>query len=191
MVDVKENRQGTGTLPTEEDVSAYAPRVYNLARKMLGSDEDAEDITQEVLLKAIRKLPSFRGDAALGTWLHRIAVNAVLGYRRKKATRHEHSVEDPLDDLDSTGRAASGTTPPENELVQRETKQLIEKAIDTLPDKYRRVYVLADVEELPNADIANRLGLSLPAVKSQLHRARAMMRTALASHFDDNSNTAD
>ena len=173
--------------PTEESVSAYAQKIYNLARRMLASDADAEDVTQEVLLTAIRKLPMFRGESSLGTWLYRITVNAVLNFRRKQAHRQEHSVGEPFCDLDQPGRVRAALT-PESELVGRETKQLIERAIATLPEKYRRVYVLADVEELPNAEIAERLNLSLPAVKSQLHRARAMMRTALAAHFDKPQN---
>ena len=173
--------------PTEESVSAYAQKIYNLARRMLASDADAEDVTQEVLLTAIRKLPMFRGESSLGTWLYRITVNAVLNFRRKQAHRQEHSVGEPFCDLDQPGRVRAALT-PESELVGRETKQLIERAIATLPEKYRRVYVLADVEELPNAEIAERLNLSLPAVKSQLHRARAMMRTALAAHFDRPQN---
>jgi RNA polymerase sigma-70 factor, ECF subfamily len=174
--------------PTEESVSAYAQRIYNLARRMLGSDADAEDVTQEVLLTAIRKLPMFRGESSLGTWLYRITINAVLNFRRKQAHRQEHSVGEPFRDLNQPGSARTLAT-PESELEGRETKQLIERAIATLPEKYRRVYLLADIEELPNAAIAERLSLSLPAVKSQLHRARAMMRTALAAHFEEPRNS--
>lgn len=173
--------------PTEESVSAYAQKIYNLARRMLGSDADAEDVTQEVMLTAIRKLPMFRGESSLGTWLYRITINAALSFRRKQAHRQEHSVGEPFRNLNPPGRARAPVT-PESELEGRETKQLIERAIATLPEKYRRVYLLADVEELPNAAIAEQLDLSLPAVKSQLHRARAMMRSALATHFDEPQN---
>jgi RNA polymerase sigma-70 factor (ECF subfamily) len=174
------------TRPTEASLSDYAPRVYNLARRMLDSDADAEDVTQEVLLTAIRKLPLFRGDAALETWLHRITLNAVFGFRRKQAVRQERAAYEALTGLNE-GSQARMAQAPDTELVDRETKQLIERAIATLPDKYRQVYVLADVDEKTNAEIAQELGLSLPAVKSQLHRARRMMRSALAAHFDEPS----
>ena len=75
----------------------HAPRIYNLARRMLGSDADAEDVTQDVLLQVVRKLDTFRGDSALSTWLHRITVNAALAHRRKRAMRDQRQVTDPLD----------------------------------------------------------------------------------------------
>ncbi len=175
--------------PSEESVSAFMPKVYRLAKRMLGSDADAEDVTQEVLLAALRKLPTFRGESSLGTWIYRITINAVLGFRRRQANRPDHTSvsEWETERVQSLPRSHSLTLSrrtPAAVLEERETKQLIDRAIATLPEKYRRVYLLADVENLANAEIAKRLGLSVPAVKSQLHRARAMMRTALASHFE-------
>src|SRR5438132_14017836 len=73
----------------------YAPRVYNLARRMLNSDADAEDVTQDVLVQVVRKLPTFRGESAFPTWLHRVTVNAALAHRRKKGRREEKQVSDP------------------------------------------------------------------------------------------------
>src|SRR5437867_13363789 len=75
----------------------YAPRVYNLARRMLGNDADAEDVTQDVLLQVVRKLDTFRGESAFPTWLHRVTVNAALANRRKRAAYHEHRAHAPLD----------------------------------------------------------------------------------------------
>src|SRR3712207_2518742 len=83
---------------------AYRPPVYNLARRMLGNDADAEDVTQDVLVQVVRKLATFRGESELMTWLHRVTVNAALAHRRKRARREEHEVRDPLghhlDDVD-------------------------------------------------------------------------------------------
>src|SRR5881398_1602835 len=79
----------------EEVFHQYAPRVYNLARRMLNSDADAEDVTQDVLLQVVRKLPSFRGESAFPTWLHRVTVNAALAHRRKRAVREEAHVTTP------------------------------------------------------------------------------------------------
>src|SRR5438552_12681684 len=81
----------------EEVFHLYAPRVYNLARRMLSSDADAEDVTQDVLLQVVRKLPSFRGESAFPTWLHRVTVNAALAHRRKRALHNEHRARAPLD----------------------------------------------------------------------------------------------
>jgi RNA polymerase sigma-70 factor (ECF subfamily) len=167
----------------------YAPRIYNLARRMLGSDADAEDVTQDVLLQVVRKLDTFRGEAALPTWLHRVTVNAALAHRRKRAQRQKHHVSDPLDQFLENGHHTTPIRPwsiqPEQEVLDRETHQLIEQAIAELPEIYRDVYVLADVEGLPNAEIGEILGLSVAAVKSRLHRARLLMRNVLAPHFEE------
>src|SRR5262249_13886914 len=173
----------------EQVFTEYAPRVYNLARRMLGNDADAEDVTQDVLLQVVRKLHTFRGDAAFSTWLHRVTVNAALAHRRKRSGQHERQITDPLDSFLEDGQHAGPVRPwparPEQEALDHETQQLVEKAIAELPEIYRDVYVLADVEQLPNAEIAEILGLSVPAVKSRLHRARLMMRHALAPHFEE------
>lgn len=167
----------------------HAPRIYNLARRMLGNDADAEDVTQDVLLQVVRKLDTFRGEAALPTWLHRVTVNAALAHRRKRANRNEGRVYDPLDSFGDEGSHAGPVRPwpigPEQAALDKETHELIERAIIDLPETYRDVYVLADVEGLPNAEIAEMLGLSVSAIKSRLHRARLLMRSALARHFEE------
>jgi RNA polymerase sigma-70 factor (ECF subfamily) len=159
---------------------------------MLGSESDAEDVTQDVLMNVLNKLPTFRGESAFSTWLHRITVNTALAYRRKRAQRAEHEVPDPLQDFAADGRHAIAVNrwseAPESALLTRETQQLIENAIAELPETYRDVYLLADVEGLPNAEIADLLNLNVPAVKSRLHRARLMMRNALAPHFEESSS---
>lgn len=179
-----------GRQPTPEQVfREHGPLIYNLARRMLGSDADAEDVTQDVLLQVVRKLGTFRGESALSTWLHRLTVNAALAHRRKRAARHQHQVHDPLENFQEDGMHAGPVrrwaVGPEQQALDHETHQLIEKAIADLPETYRDVYVLADVEGLPNAEIAGMLGLSVPAVKSRLHRARLLMRDALAPHFEE------
>src|SRR5438046_8425963 len=90
--------QGSSAALTPDQVFRdYAPRVFNLARRMLGNDADAEDVTQDVLLQVVRKLDTFRGESAFPTWLHRVTVNAALAHRRKRAVRQEHLTADPLD----------------------------------------------------------------------------------------------
>jgi RNA polymerase sigma-70 factor (ECF subfamily) len=173
----------------EQVFQDYAPRIYNLARRMLGSDADAEDVTQDVLLQVVRKLDTFRGEAAFPTWLHKVTVNAALAHRRSRANRQKHQIPDPLDHFLENGFHRQPVRPwsvdPSQQMLDQETHQLIDEAIARLPELYRDVYVLADVEGLPNAEIAEMLNLSLPAVKSRLHRARLLMRDALAPHFEE------
>lgn len=167
----------------------YAPRVYNLARRMLGNDADAEDVTQEVLLQVVRKLDTFRGEAAFPTWLHRVTVNAALALRKKRTRRDEGRVYEPLEQFTDDGHHHGFVRPwpklPESPVLDAEQHQLIERAIAHLPEMYRDVLVLADIEQLPNAAIADLLGLSVAAIKSRLHRARLMMREALTQHFEE------
>jgi RNA polymerase sigma-70 factor (ECF subfamily) len=170
----------------------YAPRVYNLARRMLGNDADAEDVTQDVLLQVVRKLDTFRGEAAFPTWLHRVTVNAALAHRRKRANRQAHQSGEPLDAVldDGEGHPHPGamkpwSVAPDQPVLDAESRELIEQAIGRLPETYRDVYVLADVEGMPNSEIGEILGLSVAAVKSRLHRARLIMRDALAPHFEE------
>jgi RNA polymerase sigma-70 factor (ECF subfamily) len=167
----------------------YAPRVYALARRMLGNDADAEDVTQDVLLQVVRKLHTFRGQSDFYTWLHRVTVNAALLHRSKRARRQEHETRDPLDLFQDDGHHAMPVKPwsvsPDQQALDRERGEIIEKAIARLPDIYRDVYVLADVEGMSNPDIGQMLHLTLPAVKSRLHRGRLLMRDALSPHFEE------
>jgi len=170
-------------LSVEQVYHDYAPRVYSVARRMVSSDVDAEDVTQDVLLQVVRKLPSFRGESSFPTWLHRVTVNAALSHRRRQALREDrrHSLDENRGE--EAVATATHSQPPDDLLADSETKQLIELAIASLPEGYRQVFVLADVEGLPNADVADRMGLSLPAVKSRLLRARGMLRDALSPHL--------
>lgn len=166
----------------------YAPRIYNIARRMLGNDADAEDVTQDVLLQVVRKLDTFRGDSQIATWLHRVAVNAALAHRAKRATRQKHETGEVADDVLEAAPDAEvrrWNVPPDEPVLAAEQQAIIEGAIRELPEPFRDVYLLADVEGLPNADIGTMLGLSVAAVKSRLHRARMRMRDLLAPHFEE------
>jgi RNA polymerase sigma-70 factor (ECF subfamily) len=149
---------------------------------MLANDADAEDVLGDVLLQVVRKLSTFRGDSALSTWLHKVTVNAALAHRGKQSRRPEFNLEDSLDDLPGSTSGAAEKGPGEV-VLDRETQELIGEAIAGLPEMYRDVYVLADVEGLPKVEIASLLGMGVPALKSRLRRARLMLRDALAPHF--------
>src|SRR5947209_2212214 len=143
--------EASGLTP-DKVVREYGPRVYNLARRMLNNDADAEDVTQDVLLRVVRKLDSFRGEAAVPTWLHRVTVNTALDYRRRRATHDQHrtqqAVAEEADPSTLPGPVRRWSLPPDQHLLDRETHELIEAAIARLPETYRDVYVLADVEGL-------------------------------------------
>ncbi len=177
------------TLTPETVFRNYAPRVYSLARRMLGNDADAEDVTQDVLLQVVRKLDTFRGESQFPTWLHRVTVNTALAHRAKRARRQEHELHETPDQIGGDGHHPGLVRPwsiaPDRQAITRETHELVEKAIADMPEMYRDVYVLADVEGLSNPEIGDMLGLSLAAVKSRLHRGRLMLRSALAPHFEE------
>jgi RNA polymerase sigma-70 factor, ECF subfamily len=188
MADSPAGRNGHQLTP-EQVFRDYAPRVFALARRMLGNDADAEDVTQDVLVQVIRKLDTFRGDSGVFTWLHRMTVNAALALRTKRARRQQHETNDLLNQFEENGHHIKAVRPwalPADQLVlNKEREQIIEKAIARLPEIYRDVYVLADVEQLSNPEISTLLGINLPAVKSRLHRGRMLMRDALAPHFEE------
>lgn len=174
--------------PRAEELADHMPRLRSVIRRILLDESDTEDVLQDVMCTALQKLSSFRGDAQLGTWLHRIAVNAALLFRRRRsslAKMHETRAEDDFLGVSGpTAPARRRTLRPDQETMRGEGSRLIEAAIAKLPPLYREVYLLADLEELPNETIAQQLGLKLPAVKSRLHRARKMMREQLAPHFE-------
>lgn len=176
------------TFSPEDVYHQHAPRVYNLARKMVNNDDDAEDITQDVLLQVVRKLPTFRGESALPTWLHRVTVNAALQHRRKKAVRDDvmhHTEEEDLLEGGQPRSDSSWMSTPDEQLEARELSRLIHRAIKELPEKYRKVFILSELEGQPNAEIAQLLDISLPAVKSRIHRARSMMKERLSPYFEE------
>jgi RNA polymerase sigma-70 factor (ECF subfamily) len=173
------------TETAEQVFEAYAPQVYNLAHRMLNRNHaDAEDITQEVLLQVVRKLNTFRRESELSTWLHRVTVNAVLAHRRRRARRPERQLDRSLDLLPIAGRRSTPRV-PHQQAEEGEMHHLVERAIASLPEIYRDVLVLADIEGLPNAEIGQLLGMSLAGIKSRLHRARLMVRGRLAPHFEE------
>ncbi len=146
----------------------HAGRVYSVVRRLVGDDHLAEDVSQDAWVRAFQKLASFRGDAAFGTWMHRLAVNTALNQLRRRGRRPdvEAAAEPP----------ATAPDPDERILNQR----VLGQALDRMPEGYRQVLVLHDVEGLTHEEIAERLGIAVGTSKSQLHKARARMRSLLA-----------
>lgn len=167
----------------ESLVRETTPRLLAVTRRLLRSEEDAQDAVQEAFLSAFRSLERFQGDALLSTWLHRIAVNAALMRLRSRRRKPEESLEDLLPRFLEDGHHEKTPAPwRENldvALESRELRAQIREAIDGLPDAYRNILMLRDIEELDTAEVAEILGISAGAVKTRLHRARMALRTQL------------
>ena len=171
----------------EQVVRAYGGRLLAVARRIVGSEEDARDVVQDAFMNAFRSLDKFEGHAKLSTWLHRIAVNAALMKLRTRKRKPEQSIETLLPSFLEDGhyeeRFKSWDEPVDKLIERAETRELVRKQIDALPDSYRTVLVLRDIEGLDTEETANELGLSVNATKIRLHRARQALRTMLAPHF--------
>jgi RNA polymerase sigma-70 factor (ECF subfamily) len=158
----------------EEIYHQHHRKVYTLCLRMLGNHEEAEDVTQDVFLQVFRKLHTFRGEAALSTWLHRVTVNAVLMHcRRNKKRAAEEQTEDG--DTDNM-RPRRGERQGDAIIIDR---LALEKAIVQLSPGCRIVFLLHDVEGYEHKEIADRLGISEGTSKSQLHDARRKLRNLL------------
>lgn len=173
---------------TEHLVERYADRVYRLALRITGSREDAEEVTQDALWTAARKIQSFKGDSAFGSWLYRIAANAAyMKLRSRRSRAREIALDDVLPALADNGahfEPMDDWSPRVDEqALNAELRGILETAIDDLPADYRTALVLHDVEGLSNPDIAEALGLSLPAVKSRVHRSRLFLRKRLSDYI--------
>ena len=149
--------------------ATHADRVYSVVRRVVGDDHLAEDVSQDAWVRAFEKLHQFRGDAAFSTWMHRLAVNQAVNRLRSQGRRSKLETAPEL--------RLPIQEPDESVLHQR---QLV-RALDALPDGYRTVLVLHDVEGLTHEEIGDRLGIAAGTSKSQLHKARARMRDLLTA----------
>jgi len=168
-------------------MSEYASRVYRLAFGITRDQGDAEEVAQDVFLTLATKTAMFEERAALGSWIYRITTNAALNKRRGKRRELETSLEEHLPAFQADGHREGDRTylladwsqNPERELLSGETRRVLERALDALPERYRAVVTLRDVEELSNEQAAELLGESVASVKSRLHRARQALREQL------------
>jgi RNA polymerase sigma-70 factor (ECF subfamily) len=176
----------------EELVRSHQTRVYNFAMRMCRNVEDAKDILQETFLAMLRSIKDFREESRFTTWLYRIASNACLKKRRRGVHDPEPEQELSLDELmprpGPDGRKpeiADWSQDAERALLRGELSEKMEAAIDRLPKEYKIVLVLRDIERFSAEETAEMLKLSVPAVKSRLHRARVFVRRELAGYFQD------
>jgi len=168
-----------------ELVRRYEGKIFRLAQHVTQNREDAEDVLQETFMKAYEHLDQFKGDSKFYTWIVRIAVNQALMKLRRKKTDKSVSIDENIDTGEDTvvREIAAWGEDPEQQFSREELGEILDHAIQSLEPLYRSVFVLRDIEELSTEETADALGLSVPAVKSRLLRARLQLREKLTRFF--------
>ena len=171
----------------EQLVRSASGRLLAAARRLLRNEEDARDAVQNAFIRAFQSLSRFREESRVSTWLHRIVVNECLMRLRSRGNAEEPSIEELMPAFVADGHQTRDTVDwseaADEALERAETAALIRRKIDELPDSYRTVLIMRDIEEMSNAEIAEILGVSPNVVKVRLHRARQALRTLLEREF--------
>ncbi|PHS13983.1 MAG: RNA polymerase subunit sigma-24 [Blastopirellula sp.] len=167
----------------EQLVREYSGRLLVVAIRFLGQEQDAQDALQDAFLSAFKSISKFEGNSKLSTWLHRIVVNASLMKLRTRKRKPLRPIEDILPQFsDSGGRTASEplwNVTHDTAVQDRETRNMVRQSISELPDSYRTVLLLRDIEQISTEETAQQMGISIGAVKTRLHRARQALKTLL------------
>ena len=173
----------------EQLANLYQKKIYALSFNLTRNVTDSQDVTQEVLLTLFRKGHTFQGKSAFSSWVYRITVNASYMKLRTRKKEPNVSVEELLPSFNGSGfqqeKIRDWSENAESLLFDNETREIIQKAVDLLPDKEKIVFILRDVEGLSTEKVSNILDLTIPAVKSRLHRARLFLRKKLANYFEE------
>jgi RNA polymerase sigma-70 factor (ECF subfamily) len=178
--------QGGNTRAFDELVRRYRDKVYRLSFKILRHEEDAAESLQDAFLSAYRGLKNFKAESTFSTWLYRIATNASLMKYRKRRENHISLEQSQSRNEDAeTLEVPDWSTQPVDDLLNAETRKIMEESVDRLPEELREVFLLRDIQEQSNAEVAKALDLTVAAVKSRLHRARLALRDRLNRYFAD------
>lgn len=166
----------------EELMNRHQYRVYHHALRMMGNSQDAEEVLQDTFVQAYRNLAKFEQRSRFSTWIYRIATNEALMRLRKARRKREISLDDALgergaEEIRDFARSAL------DEVLDAEVSSLLERALAELPEEYRAVFVMRDIDGLSNAEVAEVLDISVPAVKSRLHRSRLFLRDRLSQMY--------
>ena len=166
-------------------VSQYERKIYRLAKHITQNDEDAEDVLQESFLKAYEHLDNFQGNSKFYTWIVRIAVNESLMKLRKRRSDKTVPLDEPVDTGEEmvAREIAVWEDNPEQRYSREEMQQILDEAVQSLKPDFRTVFILRDIEEMSTEETAESLGISIPAVKSRLLRARLALREKLTRQF--------
>lgn len=176
----------------QELIGRYETKAHNLAMRLTRNPEDAEEVLQDVFVTVYRKIDSFEGKAKFSSWLYRITVNAAFMKLRKRKQDTALYIEDlALSSLkDSNFEKSLTVLPSDTRAISSEMREAIESAIAKLPDDYRAVFILRDIDGLSNKEVGSILDLTIPAVKSRLHRSRLMLRKRLKKFYEDYADDA-
>ena len=168
----------------EELIAKYESKVFNLAMRFTRNQEDAEEVVQDVFTTLYKKIHGFQGKSAFSSWLYRIVVNAAFMKLRKRRQQAAVYIEDMVQEqkLDHDSFFVSRS---DSIAMNREVREMLANAINRLPEQYRNVFVLRDIDGLSNEEVSELLDLSIPAVKSRLHRSRLMLRRKLVRLYRD------
>lgn len=168
-----------------ELVMRYENKIYRLAKNITQNDQDAEDVLQDAFLKAFEHLDTFQGNSKFYTWLVRIAVNEALMRLRKRKGDRSVPLDEPIDTGEEmvNREIAVWADNPEQQYSRDEYQDILNQAVESLKPDFRIVFTLRDIEELSTEETAEALGISIPAVKSRLLRARLALREKLTRHF--------
>lgn len=172
----------------QEVMSRYTQKVYNLAIRLTRNQEDAEEILQDVFVTVYKKINSFEGKSAFSSWLYRVTANTAFMKLRKRKQSDSISFEEVSPTIRDNW---VGKSPEDSDTdymsIRHELREIIQRAVERLPEEYRNIFVLRDIDGLSNEEVAETLALSVPAVKSRLHRARLILRKKLQRYYDDYS----
>jgi RNA polymerase sigma-70 factor (ECF subfamily) len=173
----------------EELLDRYEDKVFRLAYRFVRNETEAKEILQDTFLSIWRKLDTFKGDAQFSSWVYRVAANAALMRLRAQRRHPEISTEElPIGYLDRVGQlpavGENWAKRPDDQLQSEELRRHIQAAVDALPELYRTIFLIRDVEGLSTEETAEVLGISVPTVKTRLHRARIALRDAIGHYFD-------
>ena len=175
-------------------VRTYGGRLLAIARRFVRNDEDAQDIVQAAYLNAFRSIHQFAGQCQIGTWLHRIVVNAALMTLRSRRRKPQASIDELLPAFLEDGHHIeqfSNWSAGADELLEREqTRATVRACIDNLPDNYREILILRDIEDMSTDEVAKLLSMTPTAVKVRLHRARQALSTLLRREFGNHAGRA-
>lgn len=176
----------------EEIVHRYEQKAFNLAMRFVRNQEDAEEVMQDVFTTLYRKIEGFQGKSAFSSWLYRIIVNAAFMKLRKRKQQQTVSIEDlsPITKQAVLDCKEGYGTRSDLASMSRELRDVLEQAVGKLPEEYRNVFVLRDIDGMSNQEVGEILQLSIPAVKSRLHRSRLMLRRKLQRYYDDFTGSA-
>jgi RNA polymerase sigma-70 factor, ECF subfamily len=169
-----------------EIVDRYSQKAHNLALRITRNQEDAEEILQDVFVTVFNKIDKFEGKSAFSSWLYRITVNTAFMKLRKRKQSPAVSLEEISQGVQENWVGTRSDNADTNYISSRhELREALERAINRLPDEYKVIFVLRDVDGLSNQEVGDILNLSVPAVKSRLHRSRLMLRKKLQKFYED------